>query len=135
MKGKSMVSIGMAYCELGAEGAKAVAELVLVTPSITSLSLGYNELGDEGAIAITQALKESKVSKLASLDLSGKSYGKGRIGPTGAKELSEYLSVTASLTSVRSPAHQHTLMCSLPCFPSTLLVGFITAIALLLYAA
>jgi hypothetical protein len=33
MKGKSMVSIDMKNCQLGAEGAKAVAELVLVTPS------------------------------------------------------------------------------------------------------
>ena len=31
MKGKSMASIGMAHCELGLEGAKAMAELVSVT--------------------------------------------------------------------------------------------------------
>ena len=37
MKGKSMVSIGMASCELGVEGAKAMAELVSVTASITSV--------------------------------------------------------------------------------------------------
>ena len=32
MKGKSMVSIGMGDCELGVEGAKAMAELISVTP-------------------------------------------------------------------------------------------------------
>ena len=37
MKGKSMVSIGMASCELGVEGAKAMAELVSVTASVTSV--------------------------------------------------------------------------------------------------
>ena len=37
MKGKSMVSIGMAVCELGVEGAKAMAELVSVTTSLTSV--------------------------------------------------------------------------------------------------
>ena len=37
MKGKSMVSIGMASCELGVEGAKAMAELVSVTPSVTEV--------------------------------------------------------------------------------------------------
>ena len=37
MKGKSMVSVGMARCELGVEGAKAVAELVSVIPSVTAL--------------------------------------------------------------------------------------------------
>ena len=37
MKGKSMVSIGMAGCELGVEGGKAMAELVSVTASLTSV--------------------------------------------------------------------------------------------------
>ena len=37
MKGKSMVSIGMASCKLGVEGAKAMAELASVTPSLTSV--------------------------------------------------------------------------------------------------
>ena len=35
MKGKPMVSIGMADCNLGVDGAKAVAELVSVTTSLT----------------------------------------------------------------------------------------------------
>ena len=78
---------------------------IFVSGSLTSLSLGGNELGDEGATVIAQALKESSVSKLASLDLNG--YGsKKKIGPAGAKALAEYLSVTASLTSVWTPAHQ-----------------------------
>jgi Ran GTPase-activating protein (RanGAP) involved in mRNA processing and transport len=89
-----------------AEGIIALADALKVTPSITSLSLGQNELGDEGAIAIAQALKESKVSKLASLDLTGKGYGEGRIGPTGAKELAEYLWVTASLTKISVGGNQ-----------------------------
>ena len=38
MKGKSMESIGMADCRLGVEGAKAMAELVSVMPSLTSVS-------------------------------------------------------------------------------------------------
>ena len=38
MKGKSMVSIGMADCNLGVDGAKAVAELVSVTTSVTKIS-------------------------------------------------------------------------------------------------
>ena len=39
MKGKSMASIGMAACQLGVEGAKAMAELVSVTGSLTELDL------------------------------------------------------------------------------------------------
>ena len=37
MKGKSMVNIGMARCELGVEGAKAMAELASVTASVTEV--------------------------------------------------------------------------------------------------
>ena len=42
MKGKGMVSIGMASCELGVEGAKAMAELVSVTASVTSVCARLN---------------------------------------------------------------------------------------------
>ena len=52
MKGKSMVSIGMAGCELGVEGGKAMAELVSVTASVTSVDLSYNQLGPVGAKAL-----------------------------------------------------------------------------------
>ena len=37
MKGKSLVSIGMVDCGLKLEGAKAVAELISVTASVTSV--------------------------------------------------------------------------------------------------
>ena len=37
MKGKSMTSIGMAGCELGLKGAKAMAELISVTGSLTKV--------------------------------------------------------------------------------------------------
>ena len=45
MKGKSMASIGMAQCQLGVEGAKAMAELVSVTGSLTKLDISYNYIG------------------------------------------------------------------------------------------
>ena len=37
MKGKDMVSIGMASCQLGVEGAKVVAEIVAVSRSLTQV--------------------------------------------------------------------------------------------------
>ena len=37
MKGKSMVSIGMASCKLGVEGAKAMAEMASVMASLTEV--------------------------------------------------------------------------------------------------
>ena len=47
-----MVSIGMAQCELGVEGGKAIAELVSVTASVTSVDLSGNDLGPVGAKAL-----------------------------------------------------------------------------------
>ena len=58
MKGKSMVSIGMAGCELGVEGGKAMAELVSVTASLTRLDVsGYNRFGEEGETALRKAVE------------------------------------------------------------------------------
>ena len=99
MKGKSMVSIGMAACNLGQEGARAMAELVSVMGSITSLLLAKNEFGDDGAEALSIGLKENK--SLETLDLSGKGYGDGRIGPRGATALASAIAVMGSITSVR----------------------------------
>ena len=67
--------------------------------SLTSLSLANNDLGDDGAEALSIGLKESK--SLKSLDLSGKGYGDGLIGPRGATALASVIAVSASLTSVR----------------------------------
>ena len=57
--------------------------------------LGGNSLRDEGAIAVCNALKESKVSKLAYLDLEYNG-----IGADGAKAIAAYCAVSASLTSL-----------------------------------
>ncbi len=76
--------------------------LLFVSASLTSVSLGQNELGDEGVTVISRALKESKVSKLASLDLTLNGAGsRNKIGPAGAKELAAYLAVSASLTKIK----------------------------------
>ena len=85
--------------ELGPDGAKALAPALAANASITSLSLGRNELGDKGATVLARALKYSKVSKLASLDLNGVDCI-NKIGPAGAKELAAYLTVSASLTNL-----------------------------------
>ena len=37
MKGKNMVTIGMAGCSLGVDGSKVVAEMISVMPSVTSV--------------------------------------------------------------------------------------------------
>ena len=57
MKGKSMASIGMAVCQLGVEGAKAMAELVSVTGSLTELNLRANGLNESAKAALRAAAR------------------------------------------------------------------------------
>ena len=57
MKGKSMVSIGMAGCNLRVEGAKAMAEMASVMGSLTKLDARFNNLGDEGEAALRKAVE------------------------------------------------------------------------------
>ena len=104
MKGKSMVSIGMASCKLGVEGAKAMAEMASVMASLTKILVGGNGLGDEGTTILCDALRESTVSKVEELNLYN-----NKIGPNGAKAIAALCVVAASLTSVRaSPELQPT---------------------------
>ena len=101
MKGKPMVSIGMARCNLGGDGAKAVAELVLVTPWVTKISLAENKLGEEGTKAICEAIKTN--STLKELNLSGGTFTGSNIGgPAGAKHVADMLGANGSVTSVRA---------------------------------
>ena len=73
MKGKSMMSIGMARCDLRLEGAKAVAELVSVNPSLTSINLRSNELGAAGAAALAPGLAAN--GSLTKIDVSWNCLG------------------------------------------------------------
>ena len=57
--------------------------------------LAGNRLFDEGTITICDALRESKVSKLQALDLSGNG-----ISPAGAKSVTAYVAVTSGLMSL-----------------------------------
>lgn len=93
---------------IGPHGAKAVAAMAAVVASLTSLVIFSNQLGDEGMAAITSALKESTVSQLATLDVQN-----NNIGAKGAEALAAWLAVSASLTSVRSPAYRTPLSCIL----------------------
>ena len=70
MEGKSMKSIGMAGCNLQMEGAKAMAKLVSVTPSLTKISLAKNELGEEGGRA-TMTRRSAPGSQLKSVSPVG----------------------------------------------------------------
>ena len=64
---------------------------------------------DEGTIIICSALSKSKASKLQELDL-----GHNDITFEGAESVAAYLAVTASLTTVWTPAHEPSLLRDLP---------------------
>ena len=78
--------------------AMLISYLIPVMGSLTSLSLAMNELGDDGAEALSIGLKENK--SLTTLDLSGRGFGEGRIGPRGATALASAISVNGSLTKI-----------------------------------
>ena len=107
MKGKSMVSIGMARCGLGVEGAKAMAELVLVMPSLTVTDMRYNNLDTESATMLATVAREKGISLCGikpdqtEANLQGSHYMRMTMKPTDAILLTADLAVRPSLTSVR----------------------------------
>ena len=94
---------GNALCGIGrlgggtyaANGIKAIAESIRVSPSMTECTLQGNHLGVEGWTTIFNALCDSPASRISTWDLSGE-----KLGPEIAEPLANYISVTASVTSV-----------------------------------
>jgi internalin A len=82
--GIQRTSLDLADNDIGAEGAKAIAEHL---PRLTSLNLWGNRIGAEGAKAIAEHLPQ-----LTSLDLS-----RNGIGAEGAKAIAEHLPQLTSL--------------------------------------
>ena len=73
-----------------------LASEILVSEALTKISLWANySIGDAGAVALGNALRDSKVSKLAELNL----HYNG-IGAEGAKAIADYIFVSASLTKI-----------------------------------
>ena len=87
-----------------ADGIKAIAESISVSPSLTQLSIGDNPLGDDGFRVLLEGCKAS--SSLATLDLGNKTdwvEGRGfHLGVKGAQMAADLLRVSPSLTSVRA---------------------------------
>ena len=66
--------------------------------SLTSLDVGYNRIGKETALTLISTLKEKDRMKF--VGLAG-----CNLGVDGAKAVADYVSVSASLTTVWTPAH------------------------------
>ena len=78
-----------------------MAPAIAVSASVTECKLRGNELGVEGWTIIFNTLRDSPTSKIDTWNLYGE-----KLGPEIAKPLAEYISVTTSVTSVWTPAHQ-----------------------------
>ena len=64
-----MRSVGLGGCDLGVEGARAIADYVRVSGSLTECILRSNGLGVKGWTSIFTALRDSTASKITKWDL------------------------------------------------------------------
>jgi Ran GTPase-activating protein (RanGAP) involved in mRNA processing and transport len=102
---KELRADSLTTLELSGKGLRIPEAIVLadllgsVSPSVTECNLRDNKLGVEGWTIVFNALRDSTTSKIATWNLSSEG-----LGPEIAKPLAEYISVTASLTSVRTSA-------------------------------
>jgi Ran GTPase-activating protein (RanGAP) involved in mRNA processing and transport len=99
-KDSKIMSMDASCEDISPTGVQLIAEALRtsVTGALTSLLLAENELGDDGAVALSIGFKENK--SLTSLDLRGKGYGGGCIGPLGATALASAIAVNGALTSI-----------------------------------
>ena len=81
---------------IGAEGAKSLADALRVNGSLTSINLKDNRLGDVGWCAIFDALRDNPQNKIKEWTLERQG-----INSIVAKSLAAYVAVSGSLTSVR----------------------------------
>ncbi len=59
----------MGWCKLGAQGARSVSDLLLMTSTLRALDLRGNALGNDGAIIVSRGLRNADGKRLAELDL------------------------------------------------------------------
>ena len=78
------------------EGIKAVAEALRVSGSLKSADIGHNNIGKEAALSLVSIFKER--DQMQSVGLAGCD-----LGVDGAKAVADYVSVSASVTSVCAP--------------------------------
>ncbi|KAF9989650.1 hypothetical protein BGZ75_005491 [Mortierella antarctica] len=89
----SLTVLNLKYSNIGAIGAKALAETLTTNSTLTILDLRNNSIRDDGAKAIAEALKTN--STLTTLDLRDNS-----VGDDGAKALAEALKTNLTLVAL-----------------------------------
>ena len=71
---------------------------IFVSGSLTAIDVGFNSIGKEAALNLVSIFQEKDLMKSVGL-------GGCDLGVDGAKAVAEYVRVSASLTSVWTPAH------------------------------
>ena len=100
-KQKQMVSVGLAKCDLGPEGAGAVAELIRDSPSLTAVNVLRNSLDVESANMLAEVAKTKGISLCGiETDATTADLSDQRLGPTDAILVASDLTVRSSMTEV-----------------------------------
>jgi Ran GTPase-activating protein (RanGAP) involved in mRNA processing and transport len=89
----SLTSLEIVSRNIGAEGARRLAEALTINNSLKSLTIGFDKIGDEGVRCLAEAL--TKNDSLKSLSLWDNS-----ISDKGARFLAEALTRNISLTNL-----------------------------------
>ena len=93
-----MKLVGLASCNLGVDGAKAVADYVSVSGLLTAINVGYNGIDQPSARLILDAMKGKNMQSIGMARCS--------LGVEEAKILAEYVSIMGSLTAVDLSGNQ-----------------------------
>jgi len=92
-KNSSVTTIDLWGNKIGADGAKAIAEALAENSSVTKINLRYNDIGDDGAKEIAEALKKN--SSVNDINLSSNA-----IGADGGMAIAEALAENTSVTYI-----------------------------------
>ena len=90
-KNQDVTNLCIGSCNIGNEGAIALAKALKDNETLLKLEIHCNSIGDEGAEALSEMLKVNTTLKTLNL------YG-NKIGDEGAKALAESLEVNKTLT-------------------------------------
>merc|ERR1712137_1308927 len=88
-----LTTLGLAENKIEPEGASAIAGALKVNRVLTALDMGSNELTEEAALGLVRVERQRNMLTILGL-------ARCKIGPIGAKEIAEWLSVSRVLTKL-----------------------------------
>ena len=95
-----VIVLDLSGCELGADGAWAIAEALRVNSTLHTLYLNDNSVGADGAREIAAALRVNSTLQSLNLGVQGLHSLKNRMGADGVRAIAEALRVNSTLQSL-----------------------------------